>query len=220
MLLALVVAAKNINDAVGGIKVSNLKPYLLLFGIFLISVLIRLPHLDRPLSKHHEFCTAITLIPLQNWADNGAATYHYSPSVTYEGAANHHIENLTAYPVEANGRFYYLSHPPFAYLLPYFTFSVLGIYPTPLALQIFNIFFHFISCLFIYKIVVLMRHYPHPLKGSPPTLHDSRADSPLGAGGERGALAAFLIYLFAPAALWFHGNAYMSLGFGSHSKYF
>ncbi len=164
------------------------KTYLLLSGIFLISVLIRLPHLDRPLSKHHEFCTAITLIPLQNWADNSIATYHYSPSVSYEGAGNHHIENLTAYPLEADGRFYYLSHPPFAYLLPYFTFQVLDVYPTPLALQIFNLFFHFISCLFIYKIILLINNKP----------------------STKGALAAFLIYLFAPATLWFHGNAYMS----------
>jgi len=168
---------------------------LILLGIFLLSVAIRLPNLNRPLSKHHEFCTAITLIPLQNWADNGAATYHYSPSITFEGAANHHIENLTAYPVEANGRFYYLSHPPFAYLLPYFSFKIFGIYPTPLALQVFNLLFHFLSCLLIYYIVVLLCKNDENLTSN--KLHF-------------GALTAFLIYLFAPATLWFHGNAYMS----------
>jgi len=170
---------------------NKLKTYLLLIGIFLISVLVRLPHLDRPLSKHHEFCTAIVLIPLQNWAENGASIYHYSPSITFEGTANHHIENLTAYPVEADGRYYYLSHPPFAYVLPYFCFQIFGIYPTPLALQVFNLLFHLLSCLLIYKIVRIIT------KETSQKVHF-------------GALASFLVYLFAPATLWFHGNAYMS----------
>jgi len=135
---------------------TNIKFLSIFLLFFVLSIAVRLPNLNRPLSKHHEFCTAITLIPLQNWVDNGAATYHYSPSITFEGAANHHIENLTAYPVEADGRFYYLSHPPFAYLLPYFTFKIFGIYPTPLALQVFNLFFHFLSSLLIYHIVVLL----------------------------------------------------------------
>lgn len=188
---------------------TNLKTYLLLTGIFLISVLVRLPHLDRPLSKHHEFCTAIVLIPLQNWAENGASTYQYSPSITFEGTANHDIENLTAYPVEADGRYYYLSHPPFAYLLPYFCFWVLGVFPTPLALQVFNLLFHLLSCLLIYEIVKMLTTRPLPLKGSQHTMQKKWADSPLGAGGV-GSLTAFLIYLFAPATLWFHGNTYMS----------
>ncbi len=170
---------------------NKLKTYLLLIAIFLISVLVRVPHLDRPLSKHHEFCTAIVLIPLQNWAENGASTYRYSPSITFEGTANQHIENLTAYPVEAEGRYYYLSHPPFAYLLPYFCFQILGVYPTPLALQIFNLLFHLLSCLLIYEIVRMITG-----KTSEKIHFDS--------------LTAFLIYLFAPATLWFHGNAYMS----------
>lgn len=196
------------------------KTYLLLIGLFLISVLVRFPHLDRPLSKHHEFCTAVVLIPLENWAENGAATYHYSPSVSYEGTANHHIENLTAYPVEADGRFYYLSHPPFAYLLPYFCFKILGVHPTPLALQIFNLLFHLLSCLLLFQIVKMLISRPQPLKGSfsvshPQPLKGSlptfamRVDSPLGVGGV-GSLTTFLIYLFSPVALWFHGNAYMS----------
>jgi len=200
--------------------INKLKTYLLLTGFFLVSVLVRLPHLDRPLSKHHEFCTAVVLIPLENWAENGAATYHYSPSVSYEGTANRHIENLTAYPVEADGRFYYLSHPPFAYLLPYFCFSILGVYPTALALQIFNLLFHFLSCLLLFQVVkTLVAHTrPQPLKGSSHKGHEwtdsplgseASKNFPLGVGGT-GSLTAFLIYLFTPAALWFHGNVYMS----------
>ncbi len=165
------------------------KTYTLLVGLFLLSILIRLPNLDRPVSKHHEFCTAITLIPLQNWYKNGAATYHYSPSVSYDGAANLHIENLTAYPVEENGRYYYLSHPPLVYLLPHAIFSTLRIPPSPLGLQLINLFFHLLSCIFIYKIILL-------LTGE--TDFSYRA------------LTGFLVYLLAPVCLWFHGNVFMA----------
>lgn len=59
----------------------------ILLVAFLLSVAVRLPQLGRPLSKHHEFCTAVTLRVLQVWWDNGIENYHYNPVMTYNNEA-------------------------------------------------------------------------------------------------------------------------------------
>ena len=53
---------------------------LIILGAFLVSVAVRVPQLDRPLSAHHEYCTAFTLIALTNWYEDGFATHHGVPS--------------------------------------------------------------------------------------------------------------------------------------------
>jgi hypothetical protein len=68
----------------------------LLFGIFLLSVVVRLPMLNRPLSKHHEFCTAISLRIMQIWYDNGIEKYGYNPVMTYNTRP---INTLTTTPM-------------------------------------------------------------------------------------------------------------------------
>ena len=128
-------------------KSSNLSrtAFLIMLLIFSISVLIRLPSLNRPLSKHHEFVTAISLRVLQIWDKEGGAKYNYVPVMNYGGEANKHINNHAStveYGVEdAEGNYYYLSHPPLAYMAPYFVFKVLNIKPTVFSLQAFQFLF-------------------------------------------------------------------------------
>ncbi|MBL4862252.1 MAG: hypothetical protein JKY09_04435, partial [Crocinitomicaceae bacterium] len=52
---------------------------LVLLGIFVLSVVVRIPNLNRPLSKHHDFVTAISLRVLQVWDAEGGSTFGYSP---------------------------------------------------------------------------------------------------------------------------------------------
>jgi hypothetical protein len=167
----------------------------LLFGIFLLSVAVRLPMLDRPLSKHHEFCTAISLRIMQIWYDNGIEKYGYNPVMTYNNAADKYINNnanASGKMMDSTGNYYYVSHPPFAYYFPFAIFKVLHIRPDVLPLQILNLIFHFISGLFVYFIVCLLSF--------------NRARSlPY-----RPGVVAFVIYTFLPATLWFQGNVYMS----------
>lgn len=168
-------------------------PFLL--GIFLISVLVRLPLLDRPLSKHHEFCTAISVRVLQVWYDNGISNYGYNPVMTYNNAADKNINNnanASGRMIDAEGNYYYVSHPPFAYYFPYAIFKILHIRPGVLSLQVLNLGLHFLSGLFIYFTLCLLsfrrsRSYPY-----------------------RSAIVAFTIYTFLPATMWFQGNVYMS----------
>ena len=167
----------------------------LLFGIFLLSVVIRLPELNRPLSKHHEFCTAISLRVMQIWYDNGIENYGYNPVMTYNHPADKFINNsanASGKMVDSSGNYYYVSHPPFAYYFPFVIFKALHIRPDVLPLQILNLLFHFISGLFVYFMVCLLSF--------------NRARSlPY-----RPAVVAFVIYTFLPVTLWFQGNVYMS----------
>lgn len=167
----------------------------ILLGIFLLSVLVRVPQLNRPLGKHHEFCTAVSLRIMQIWYDNGIANYGYNPVMTYNNPADKFINNhgnQTGKMVDKEGNYYYVSHPPFAYYAPYFFFRLLNIRPDVLPLQIFNLLLHFISGLFVYFTVCLLSF--------------NRARSlPY-----RSALVAYAIYLFLPVTLWFQGNVYMS----------
>ena len=128
----------------------------ILFGVFLLSVIVRLPNLNRPLSKHHEFVTGVSLLPMQIFSMEGAATYNFSPVMSYPNKADKHIKNHASRLKDAEGNYYYISHPPLAYLLPHFTFTLLNIKPTALALQLFNLLFHFITALFVFKITELM----------------------------------------------------------------
>jgi hypothetical protein len=166
-----------------------------LLGIFLLSVVVRVPQLNRPLSKHHEFCTAVSLRIMQIWYDNGIEKYGFNPVMTYNNAADKFINNhanQTGKMVDKEGNYYYVSHPPFAYYLPFFIFKALHLRPDVLPLQIINLLLHFISGLFVYFTVCLLSF--------------NRARSlPY-----RSALVAYSVYLFLPVTLWFQGNVYMS----------
>jgi hypothetical protein len=154
-----------------------------------------LPQLNRPLSKHHEFCTAVSLRILEIWDQNGISTYGFNPVMTYNNEADKFINNhanASGKMVDPRGNYYYVSHPPFAYYFPYFVFKLLHIKPDVLPLQVLNFFLHFISGLFVYFTVCLLsfnraRSYPH-----------------------LASIVAFTVYIFSPATLWFQGNIYMS----------
>ena len=168
-------------------------PFLLL--VFGLSVLVRVPELGRPLSKHHEFCTAVSLRVLQIWYDNGIQAYDYEPVMTYGNPADRNINNdanASGRMVDDEGNYYYVSHPPFAYYFPFVIFKVLHIRPDVLPLQVLNLLFHLLSAIFVYFTVCLLSF--------------NRARSYL----HFPSFVAYSIYLFLPATLWFQGNVYMS----------
>lgn len=165
----------------------------ILLVIFLISIIIRFPNLNRPLSFHHEWLTSFSLRVISIFYDNGAYKYNFNPVTTYDGAANKNIDNTSTLlmPKDAQGDYFYISYPPFAFLSPYFIFKLISIQPTVLGIQIFNLFFHFISAFFIFLIVSLFNK-----KG------DKSINWP--------AILGFAIYTFLPLNLWFHSNIYMA----------
>ena len=160
--------------------------------VFIISAAVRIPNLDRPLSKHHEFCTSFALIILQSWHDGGIASYGFNPSITYPGKYNEYIDKYGADYMQHDGKYFYISHPPLAYYLPYFLFSLLKIYPDAFALQVFNLLFHFLTALILYITVCLITR--------------ENAKRQFSTAG----FFAALFYLFMPVTLWFNSNVYMS----------
>jgi hypothetical protein len=171
------------------------KTFPVLLFVFLLSVLVRLPQLGRPLSKHHEFCTAVSLRILQIWYDSGIEQYGFNPVMSYPNAADKFINNdanASGKMLDDKGNYYYVSHPPFAYYFPYALFKILHIRPDVLPLQLLNMLFGFISALFVYFTVCLLSF--------------NRARSIL----HFPSFVAYTVYLFMPATLWFQGNVYMS----------
>lgn len=163
--------------------------------VFALSVLVRLPNLDRPLSKHHEFVTTISLRILQIWDKEGAAKYNFNPVMNYPGKANKFINNhasTTGTMRDSEGNYYYVSHPPFAYIMPHAFHQLLHIKPTNLSLQIFHLLVNLVSALFIYLIVCL--------------LGQQKPFAKLYISG----LVGVVVYLFNPGVLWFQTNTYMS----------
>ncbi len=173
-------------------KIITNHPYFVIILLFLFSVLVRVPNLNRPLSKHHEFCTALSLRIMQIWTHAGVTTYHFNPVMSYPGDANKFINNQAPSYFDKNGDAYYESYPPGGYLLPFFIFKILHIYPDVLPIQLYNLLLQLIECIFLFKIVMLFAG------------KENRKEFQLI------GLLAVIFNLFNPAALWFHSNVYMT----------
>lgn len=134
--------------------------------------------------------TAISLRVLQIWQEEGASKYHYAPVMNYRGEANKYINNHgnpSGRTLDQYGNNYYTSHPPFAFILPYFCFQAFNIEATVLSLQLFNLFIGILSCLLLFEIAMIVF-----------------------ARNRKIALISTAFYAFSPTVLWFQGNTYMS----------
>ena len=160
----------------------------------MLSVAIRIPQLNRPLSKHHEFVTAHVLRTMEIWNQQGAEHYHFNPVMSYDGAANKFINNQTTENYDAEGNSYYLSYPPFAFILPYFVLGGWMNAPTVFSLQLFNMLLHLIECFLLYQICLLLL----------PRFVSSQIEI------NKIGIIAVLVHLFSPCLLWFHGNVYFT----------
>ncbi len=162
----------------------------ILLLLFTISVAIRWPHLGRPMGKHHEFCTATALRVLTVWEQEGIASKGFNPATNFAGIANKNINNHASGSrtmVDAQGNYYYVSHPPLAYYLPHAAFSVLHLEATVGSVVIFNLLINLLCGFGIFLL----------------------ANKLLPDDDWIGVLSA-LIYWFTPAVLWFQSNVYMS----------
>ena len=165
-----------------------------LFIVFVISILIRLPNLNRPLSKHHEFCTAIALRIMQIWDEEGIQSFGFNPAMNYSHAADKYINNFassTGMMIDKQGNYYYVSHPPLAYYIPYLIFKTFHIYPSVPAIQMFHLAIHFLCGIGIYLVI----GYLLPVAGNQLSWH---------------AFVGYSFYMLSPATLWFQSNTYMA----------
>lgn len=166
---------------------------LIIVFLFLMSILVRLPLLNRPLSKHHEFCTAVALRIMASWEENGIKNLRFKPATNFGREEDKFINNYASASgkmIDEQGNYYYISHPPLAYYIPYGAFQLLGIKTNVLPLQVFHLFVHFLCGVGIYLIVSNLYPKEHELNIA--------------------SIVAYAVYLFNPATLWFQSNVYMS----------
>ena len=163
------------------------KTIITILSVFLLSVIIRIPNLNRPLSKHHEFNTAFFLIPMEIWYQTSGFDYNFSPVLNYQNKADKGINNFLGEDTEKNGNYYYLSFGPGAYLFPYIFLSAFGV-PSIIGLQIFSLFIHLLCALILIKIA----HW---------FLEKNQLET-------KYSVWIGVVYLFLPITLWFHGNGY------------
>lgn len=159
--------------------------YFLLLFIFLVTVGVRWPSLHRPLG-YDGYVTAHTLLTLQAWQQEGPLI---APLYTLSGEANRGINNLGGIPDE-QGRYYYVSYPPFVFLLPFVVFHVLHIVASPFALQFLNLVLHF-SCALGIFLLLCQVYRKNPQR-------------------KVIALAGSVFYIVLPANLWFHSAIYFA----------
>lgn len=164
---------------------------LILFGIFALSVAMRYPILNRPLSDGDENMTAHVLLVMRSWSQNGIFNQRLSPSENFGNPADKYVSgnvNNGRMLLDKSGNYFYVSFPPLAFILPYFVSKTLPI-PDVLAVQGVNIFLGFLTALLIYWIVKIIH----------PTVKSNIV-----------ALLATGVYALVPGNLWYNSNAYFA----------
>jgi hypothetical protein len=123
-------------------NISNKKTYYILAILIVISIVVRIPNLSKPLSKHHEFNAAMILNVCNSWElGGGPSKFNYTPVTHYGKPGDNYVGN---HSMVANGKFYYASLGPMQFLAPYYFFKLLNLPHTPISLQLFAMVIHIV----------------------------------------------------------------------------
>jgi hypothetical protein len=159
--------------------------------LFFISVSVRHENFSVPLSRHHEWITAHTLITCEIWEKNGGpSAYHFSPVYTYPGEGNIRRKMLGGV-VDDKGEVYYVSYPPFSFLFAYYATQIFG-GPDTESIRNLNLTIHLFCAILLYLIAI--------------SLKSAEQKNEISIAG----LTASFLYLFACGNLWMHGNLYFA----------
>ena len=160
--------------------------------LFILSIFIRLPNLNRPISKHYEFNSAVILINIISWRQAGGGDqFHYTPVMNFQNAGDKYISNVLGF--DKNGNTIYLSFGPGWYVIPYFFYQLLHLPAIPIYLEILNLLFHLATTIiFLYFLELL-------IPSSQPNKYFM-------------VIAGCCFMIFSPGILWFMGNGYVNTG--------
>jgi hypothetical protein len=161
---------------------------LLLLAVFLLITIIRLPNLSRPLSKHHEFVVATTLIPIQAWRQaGGASSFHFIPVVNYQHPGD--LRHISAINMDNRGNQLYLSVGPGSYILAYLFCEVFHLPMDPNSIRALNLLWSVLTlfaCFIFFEQLI-------------PATADRRYLK---------IVVACFLFICSPCMLWFTGNVY------------
>lgn len=158
------------------------------FLLFSISIAFRSVTLNRPLSVRHENNTAQSLVTMKGWESKGLRNSAFLPIVSFQNPGDKNISNFGGVK-DVDGNYYYVSYPPFGFLLPYLALNLFHLELNILNLQLWNIFLHGAGAL----LILLLLFNFSPFQGMVKNYS---------------ALLGAVLYLFAPGPLWFHANVY------------
>lgn len=155
--------------------------------LLLLLVVLRIPHFNRPLSKHHDFNNAVILINAVSWQQaGGGSAFSYTPLMNFQGASNKLIENGPH--IDAQHNHVYLSFGAGWYVLPYFVFQTLHISPSAAALEILNILIGLLTTLLLHRLLLQWLN------------------------NKKTALLFTAFFTLMPAPLWYMGHSYVTTG--------
>lgn len=175
------------------------RPKAVLFFLFFITVLIRVPQLTRPLSKHHELNSAAVLTCIQVWNEKGVSFSNGTPVHMFPGTYNIFLEPGNQYPNLINSGTY-LSMGPLSYMVLWAGFKMLHVAPSETGLRVFMLVLQLLSVFLFYTLVkqVFKTLYPRHFTDEKTLSFDAPYYHFL----------AVIFFLFSPSIMWYMGNAY------------
>ena len=166
--------------------------FIVVLSLFFLSILFRLPNLNRLVSKHHEFMTALILINIESWRQAGGGDkFNYVPVLNFQNPGDKYFgRNIYT---DRKGNQWYLSLGPGWYIIPYFIYQIFHLPAEPIYLHIINLFFNLFSIvLFFYFLEKMLT----PEKENKYHI----------------VIAGCLLFMFTPGVLWYFGNGYAHTG--------
>jgi hypothetical protein len=115
--------------------------FLSVIVLFVASLLIRIPFLNRPLDGEHDWLTLHTLLTVSIWNTTGLQASHYSLVMTWPNAADRFISYFDprATVQDAQGNSYFIAFPPFAFLLAFGFLKLFHLQPSAIWLKCINL---------------------------------------------------------------------------------
>lgn len=169
------------------------KAFIIVLSLFFISILLRLPNLNRTVSKHHEFNTAVVLINIQSWREaGGGSKFNFVPLLNFQKPGDK-LSLKAYYAIDSSGNLMYLSFGPAWYIIPYAIYELFHWPVLPLYLQCINLIFNLISVILLFYILILL--IPAATEKKNIIL-----------------IAACFLFMYSPGVLWYLGNGYINIG--------
>src|SRR5579871_1346147 len=169
------------------------KAFIIIICCFLLSVLLRLPNLNRTISKHHEFNTAVVLINIESWRQaGGGSKFHFIPLLNFQNPGDK-MANRKYYAVDTAGNAMYISFGPAWYVIPDFIYQIFSLPVKPIYLQIINLIFNLASVILFF---FLLEHLIECNSNSRYLI----------------IVSACILFIFSPCTLWYLGNGYINVG--------
>jgi hypothetical protein len=163
----------------------------ILIALFLLSVLMRIDNLKKPMGHHHEWLTGHVLSVVYIFEQDGAFYHHCAPVWTFNTEADRYLAAHQSFK-DKNNYTYYVSYPPMCFLLPHCIFTVCGTDASVIGIRVIGLVIHFLVAFLVYLLV--LKFFDRKMRDC--------IFLP--------AIMAFGLYTFAAGNLWFHGHVFFA----------